>query len=346
MPGISGVEPDSGKVGTEVTITGMNFSSTPTENIVTFNGGVVAEVQDASNAELVTAVPEGAESGPILVEVDGQKTQSPSFTVIPPSGALEVTASTTGLRHDADGYTVTLKTTGEQRGLDPQGTATFEDVPEGDREIEVSEIADNCLVDGANPRTITVSGGQTTTATVNVECLGQIAFQSERTGNAEVWLMRSDGANKFNLTNDSGRDFRPRWSPNGTHIAFQSNRTGDEEVWVMDADGTNETNLTNDPDFDANATSSPDGTEITFLSRRSGNRDVWVMDADGSNPTNLTNNRGLDTPRWSPDGSEIAFVSFRTGDREVFVMDSDGADPTNASDHPDRDVDPRWRPEE
>lgn len=37
-PGISFVDPESGTVGTEVTIEGMNYSSTPSENEVRFAG--------------------------------------------------------------------------------------------------------------------------------------------------------------------------------------------------------------------------------------------------------------------------------------------------------------------
>jgi len=37
IPGISSISPENGPIGTEVTIFGMNFATTPAENLVTFN---------------------------------------------------------------------------------------------------------------------------------------------------------------------------------------------------------------------------------------------------------------------------------------------------------------------
>lgn len=105
---------------------------------------------------------------------------------------------------------MTLKYTGEQRGLNPQGTALFKEVDEGDHNIEISGVANNCSVGGTNPRTITASGGETANTTYNVGCVGQIAFMSNRTGNPEIFVMDANGSNPTNLTNDPGRNFLPR----------------------------------------------------------------------------------------------------------------------------------------
>ncbi|MDZ7808407.1 MAG: IPT/TIG domain-containing protein [Gracilimonas sp.] len=49
-PGISSVNPESGVVGDEVTITGMHFSETASENSITFNG-TQAQILNASENE-------------------------------------------------------------------------------------------------------------------------------------------------------------------------------------------------------------------------------------------------------------------------------------------------------
>ena len=49
----------------------------------------------------------------------------------------------------------------------------------------------------------------------------QIAFESDVTGNFEVWVMNADGSGQTELTKDSGfANFHPRWSPDGATIAF------------------------------------------------------------------------------------------------------------------------------
>jgi hypothetical protein len=51
-----------------------------------------------------------------------------------------------------------------------------------------------------------------------------IAFQSNRNGNNEIYLMNPDGSDQTRLTFDSRNDQRPDISPNGQQIVFSSNR--------------------------------------------------------------------------------------------------------------------------
>jgi RHS repeat-associated protein len=72
---------DSGPVGSSVTIYGTGFSSTPSQNTVSFNG-VAATVTSASATKLVATVPAGASTGPISVTSPaGSATSASSFTV-------------------------------------------------------------------------------------------------------------------------------------------------------------------------------------------------------------------------------------------------------------------------
>ena len=80
-PTITAVDPASGIVGTEVTITGTNFSGATSENTVSFNG-ISATVKSSTITQLVTTVPANATSGSVSVSVKGKKAQGPSFTVI------------------------------------------------------------------------------------------------------------------------------------------------------------------------------------------------------------------------------------------------------------------------
>ena len=41
----------------------------------------------------------------------------------------------------------------------------------------------------------------------------KILFQSDRTGNEEIWMMEADGSNWVQLTFDPARDSAPVWQP-------------------------------------------------------------------------------------------------------------------------------------
>ena len=73
--------PSSGPTGTTVTISGTGFSTTPSQNAVTFNG-TAATVASSSATQIVATVPSNATTGPIKVTVAANSaTSSKAFTV-------------------------------------------------------------------------------------------------------------------------------------------------------------------------------------------------------------------------------------------------------------------------
>ena len=77
--------PNSGAIGTEVTIFGTAFSSTPANNTVKFNG-VTATVTFSTPTQIVTTVPAGATTGPISVTTSaGTGVSSSPFVVTSPT---------------------------------------------------------------------------------------------------------------------------------------------------------------------------------------------------------------------------------------------------------------------
>jgi len=80
-PTITDFTPKSGPEGTEVTITGTNFSTTKADNVVKVRN-TVATVSSASATQLKVTVPAGAQTGKITVAVDGETAASATdFTV-------------------------------------------------------------------------------------------------------------------------------------------------------------------------------------------------------------------------------------------------------------------------
>ncbi|MGD2206422.1 MAG: hypothetical protein PVH17_06555 [Anaerolineae bacterium] len=175
---------------------------------------------------------------------------------------------------------------------------------------------------------------------------GQIAFVSDRDGNAEIYIMNADGSGITRLTNNPARDAEPAWSPDRQHIAFLSDRDGNSEIYVMAADGSGVTRLTKNPGNDARPTWSPDGQHIAFVSDRDENAEIYVMDFDGSTPKNLTKHPAFDyAPAWSPDGQRIAFASWRKENLEIYVMDADGSGVRRLTESQTLDCNPVWSPD-
>jgi Tol biopolymer transport system component len=161
----------------------------------------------------------------------------------------------------------------------------------------------------------------------------KIAFQSQRDGNPEIYIMNTNGTEQLRLTVNSVFDGDPAFSPGGEKIAFSSWRDGNEEVYIMHADGSSQTRLTNSPGVDAHPTFSPDGSKIAFVSERSGHLGIWVMNIDGSNPVELMDGFAGTEPEFSPDGTKIVFCG--TGgsgaDFEIWIMNADGTSRDNLS---------------
>ena len=156
----------------------------------------------------------------------------------------------------------------------------------------------------------------------------KIAFQSEREGKADIYVMNADGSEQKRLTNNPAHDLGPTWSPDGKKIAFYSGRYRGFRIYVMNADGSEQKNLTKTKlANDGHPSWSPDGKKIAFHSQRDGNTEIYVMNPDGSGSERLTNNPAYDLdPSWSPDGKKIAFYSQRGGNYDIYVMNADGSE--------------------
>ena len=161
----------------------------------------------------------------------------------------------------------------------------------------------------------------------------KIAFESQRDGNHEIYVMNADGTNQLRVTFNSVFDGDAAFSPGGEKIAFTSTRDGNAEIYIMHTDGSSQTRLTNSPGSDAHPAFSPDGTKIAFASERSGHLAIWVMNVDGSNPIELMDGFAGTEPEFSPDGTRIVFCG--TGgsgaDSEIFIMNADGTGRDNLS---------------
>jgi TolB protein len=72
----------------------------------------------------------------------------------------------------------------------------------------------------------------------------RIAYASNRSGNYDLWVMKSDGTDQVRLTKSNAFDSEPAWSSDGTELAFISTRSGTKEIWVISSQGTDPRQVT------------------------------------------------------------------------------------------------------
>jgi serine/threonine protein kinase/Tol biopolymer transport system component len=153
-----------------------------------------------------------------------------------------------------------------------------------------------------------------------------IAFNSQRSGNADIYLVDINGNNLAQLTTSPAHDLYPSWSPDGRQIVYQTNEGGDQELAVIDIATKNVRKLTSNGCDDWGPSWSPDGVWIAYYSNCNGERNIYKIRANGDDSQQLTFESGSYNwfPSWSPDGKKITFSSNRSGKYHIYVMNANG----------------------
>jgi hypothetical protein len=160
---------------------------------------------------------------------------------------------------------------------------------------------------------------------------GKIAFESERTGNKEIFVMDPDGTNQVRLTNNPSSDQAPGFSPDGTKILFQRHINGTAQIVITNADGSNLAELTTSgsnfsPIF------SPAGDKIAFNKTQSGTQDIFVMNSDGSGQVRLTNNTVFDgVANWQTVISPDTIGVYRPSSNQFILGNANTARPSSTT---------------
>ena len=146
---------------------------------------------------------------------------------------------------------------------------------------------------------------------IDVSSDGQwLVFDSNRSGNSDIYKMPITGGEPEQLTSHPADDFLPAWSPDGQEIVFYSFRNGNRDVHVMSAEGRSLQQLTDDPAHEYYPDWSRDGQQVVFRSLKTGRSELYVTSRDGQvweEPAQLTFDGGA-YPRWSPSDDLIAYI--------------------------------------
>lgn len=169
---------------------------------------------------------------------------------------------------------------------------------------------------------------------------GQIAFETDRDGNWEIYTLDVRTGLVFNLSRNDAADHAPSWSPDGSRLAFHSNRGGETDIYIMNADGNQLRRLT----FTGSSWRprwSPDGRQIMYTQ---GFNEIYIMGEDGSRARYVTGGFG---PEWSPDGQLIAYYVNQDGslNSDIHISDTNGSNRRNVTNNPANDWAPNWLPD-
>jgi gliding motility-associated-like protein len=175
LPTITSFTPTSGLVGTTVTVTGTNFSSTPANNTVKFNG-TTATVTASTATSITTTVPAGATTGAITVTVAGNTaTSATNFTVTvplptitsftPTSGSVNTSVTITGTNFSTTPANNTVKFNGTTSVVTASTTTSITTtVPAGATIGKISVTVGGNTATSTNDFTVTTVSSPTITS--------------------------------------------------------------------------------------------------------------------------------------------------------------------------------------
>lgn len=269
---------------------------------------------------------EGAElrAGPVAVALDGSL-QNPCWS--PDGRRLVFTRFSEGYNEGLSDLFVVAADGGEPRQLTDLEAQSV-NLPgacwsAADRIVFVSDAVDRDEVWIAEPggalRRVTDRPGKVAFEASFSPDGSRIVLESHPVGvegRASLWTMRADGRGLKQLTDGSGDDRQPNWSPRGDRIVFQSQRAGSWDVWLIGPDGGALRRLTGTDAEDTDASFSPDGRFVVYSSDQGGDfGDLHVIAVDGGKALRIRHGPGYaGAPAWSPDGRWIAFETAPVDD--------------------------------
>ncbi|MBW3566625.1 MAG: amidohydrolase family protein [Proteobacteria bacterium] len=193
----------------------------------------------------------------------------------------------------------------------------------------------------------------------------EIAFTSDRAGGDNIWIMKADGSEPRQLTDEEFRLLNnPTWSPDGEYIVARKHFTerrslGSGEIWLYHVGGGKGLQLTEKPNHQKDVNDpafSPDGRYVYFdqdttpgdffeynkdstgqiYSVRRLDRETGEIDNYISGPG------GAIKPTPSPDGKWVAFLRRNDFKTNLFLKNVESGELVQLFDGMERDMQEIW----
>ncbi len=160
---------------------------------------------------------------------------------------------------------------------------------------------------------------------------GELAFASKRTGLPQIYIMRSDGSDVRQVTNEQDGACQPDWSPDGLKIVYISpcrekqDTYQNSSLYILEISTQMRTVLPASLGGDFEPAWAPDGKRIAYTSMRDGYMEIYMTNLETNLVTRLTKAQSILTglyahqPAWNPFGSQIAYVLKRQGVSQIWI---------------------------
>ncbi len=128
----------------------------------------------------------------------------------------------------------------------------------------------------------------------------QIAFESDRGGKQQIYVMAAGGSEPNRISFGDGSYSTPVWSPRGDLIAFTKQSGGQFSIGVMKTDGSGERILSTGFLMEG-PTWAPNGRVLGFYKTAAGgNPSLFSIDLTGYNEQQIPTPGAASDPAWSP----------------------------------------------
>jgi dipeptidyl aminopeptidase/acylaminoacyl peptidase len=151
-----------------------------------------------------------------------------------------------------------------------------------------------------------------------------IAYLSERTGAAEIWLWPTDGGPVRQLTRLGNNINAVSWAPDSQSLALDCNRYGAFDIYRIGVPDGQTTRLTHNPLYEVYPAFTPDGRHVVFvrLDEHWTEHEIVMIPSGGGEERLIACDRDFfdyhygrtfGQPLIAPDGQTLLFRSHRSG---------------------------------
>ena len=159
-----------------------------------------------------------------------------------------------------------------------------------------------------------------------------IVFTSNRDGNWELYVARTDGSMVQRVTNTLEAEVDPVWSPIGSQVLYERISTnGSRNLYLLDLSTAQVAPIAVGEWHDTNPYWSPDGSRFVFESNRDGTWQIYQYNMTTQQLQRMTTaDENYTDPAYSSMGAYIAYRAQLASGRSVIrVMNIDGTNVRN-----------------
>lgn len=149
----------------------------------------------------------------------------------------------------------------------------------------------------------------------------RIAWETDRDGTAQIWVMNADGSDQHPVTQGPAIHGWARWSPDGTRLAYwgYDPESGVHAISTAMPDGGDVRMIAESEEPLDRPAWSPDGGHVAWAGQTDGNWDIYLAEAGGGPSRRLTFDAQMETnPLWRP--GDGAFIAYKVAPNKAYNL--------------------------